>query len=260
MKILILAAFKEELASFILAYPELKKLQVGTRTFLHTKLADLNSKQHDIFVSFTGIGTINSASRTATFCECLAPDCIIMCGTAGGLIPGQKIGDIIVSNKVLDIDLYGLRQALTNTQYEPCLTDPHSNKPHAVEFLSAPEILKLCSKITIPGINIMPGILATSNTFPAPKEAFALIKKLGCAGIEMESAGAIVAANDYDIPVITIRGISNLLTADGKDLGTSEGAIHTCSERLAQYLAILLTKIPELQKALSENANTNKLK
>src|SRR5689334_22721202 len=124
MKILILSAFKEELASFIAAHPELQIVKLGKRECIHTRITDAAGKEHDIYISYTGIGTTNSAARTAAFCERLSPDCIFMCGTAGGLLPGQKTGDIVVSNKVLDIDLHGLRKALTGGQFEPCLTDP----------------------------------------------------------------------------------------------------------------------------------------
>ncbi|MDO8954155.1 MAG: 5'-methylthioadenosine/S-adenosylhomocysteine nucleosidase [Gammaproteobacteria bacterium] len=249
MRILIQCAFEAELKSFISTLPAIEENVHAKRKCLHTKI-----NGHDVYVAFSGIGTTSAGNTTTALCETIHPDCILMCGSAGGLIPGQKTGDLIISNSVIDIDLFSLREFLTGTPYEPCLTDPHTNKPIEREFSPHPLFLEICAATSLP--NVTKGIIATSNTFPAPKEAFEQIKRLGCAGIEMESSGVFNAANHYDIPVITIRAISNSLDIDGKDLGTPTDAIERCSERLSEFLLELLARIHDFEPIVVKNVST----
>ncbi len=239
MKILILCAFEAELQHFIASLPQLKEATYGKRRCLSTEI-----NEHAVYVSFSGIGTTNAAKTTTALCAALEPDCIIVCGSAGGLKAGQKTGDLLISERVLDIDLFNLRDILSGTPYEACLTDPHTKKPLAREFSPPAAFLAFCAASQLP--NIAQGIIATSNAFPAPKETFELIKKLDCAGIEMESAAVFSAAADYKIPVITVRAISNSIDAAGNDLGTAENAIAICSQRLNDFLHELLGRIEQL--------------
>lgn len=229
MKILIQCAFEAELKSFIASIPAFDEITHAKRKCLHTKI-----KGNDIYLAYTGIGTVNAGTTTTALCEALLPDCIIMCGSAGGLLPGQSPGDIIISDKVIDVDLYSLHEALVGTPYEPCLTDPHTGIPIEIEFSPSPSLLGILDNIILEKVN--KGVIATSNTFPAPKEAFARIKELGCAGIEMESTGVFNAARHYNIPVVTVRVISNSLDDSGNDLGTLADSLILCSDRLAQFL------------------------
>lgn len=239
MKILILCAFEAELANFIQSLDQ-------AREEIHNKRRCLRAEMHghSLYVSFSGIGTTNAAKTTTALCATLEPDCILVCGSAGGLKAGQKTGDLLISERVLDIDLFNLWDILRGSPYETCLTDPHTKKPLEREFSPPAAFLALCAASRLP--NIAQGIIATSNAFPAPKETFALIKQLGCAGIEMESSAVFSAAADYEIPVITIRAISNSIDADGKDLGTAPDAIAICSQRLNEFLHELLGRIEQL--------------
>ena len=65
----------------------------------------------------------------------------------------------------------------------------------------------------------------------------------------MESVGVFQAAKYYDIPVISVRAISNLLNSSGDDLGTGSDALTICSERISMYLLALFTHIPALETA-----------
>ena len=63
----------------------------------------------------------------------------------------------------------------------------------------------------------------------------------------MESAGIYKVVEYYNVPVITIRSISNLLDELGNDLGTKPDALQICSERLAICLMQLLSHINNLE-------------
>lgn len=63
----------------------------------------------------------------------------------------------------------------------------------------------------------------------------------------MESVGVFKAAKYHEIPVMTLRAITNLLNASGDDLGTEVDAIDICSERIALFLNQLLSNTQLLE-------------
>lgn len=236
MKILILCAFENELKHFIHSLPQPEKALVAQRRYIQSEL-----NGHTVFVSSMGIGTTNAANTSTIFCETLRPDYILVCGSAGGLRAGQMTGDLVISERIIDVDLFNLRDMLMGTPYETCLTDPHTQLPLPREFTPDAEFLAFCAASKLP--NVTTGVIATSNAFPAPLEALALIRQLNCAGIEMESSAVFSAASYYAVPVMTIRAISNSLDELGRDLGTTDDAIGICSQRLSAYLHELLEKL-----------------
>lgn len=236
MLIVILSAFRDELTRITEAFPNLKETMVSKCRCLVTKWND-----HDIIISLSGIGTSASAITTTILCETLNPDLIIFCGVAGGLKPYQQIGDLILASKVIDADLHQLPAILKDTPYNNALIDPHTLTSITTEYAIHDSLLDTLSSFSFE--RLKPGIIVTSNTFPAPKNLFSEIKNLDCSAIEMESAGVFKAAEYYGTPVITLRAISNLLDGEGNDLGTRPDALDVCAERLASCLIAVLNHI-----------------
>jgi nucleoside phosphorylase len=235
MRILILSAFKNELEIFEKNLIDLKEIFIGISKRRCLKGV---SGIHEIYTSYTGIGTMRAAATTTVLCEYLNPDLIVICGVSGGLTANQQIGDLIISQTVIDIDLHHLPNLLVGTPYEICLTNPHTTLPLHVEYIAHPELLAICKTIDMPRIKI--GKIVTSNTFPLPRDALEKIKALQCDAIEMENAGVFYAASYYHTPVIAVRAISNNIDNQGNDLGTTPNAIAVCAERLAHFLNHLI--------------------
>ena len=237
MRIVILGAFRDELTSITRNFLNLKETTVSKCRCLLTQWND-----HDIIISLAGIGTSAAAITTTMLCEAIQPDLIIFCGVAGGLKPDQEIGDLILANKIIDADLHQLPSLLRDSPYQNALIDPHSLTAITAEYELHESIFNTISSFSLKRLKT--GIVVTSNTFPAPRSLFSEIKNLDCSAIEMESAGVFKAAAYYDIPVITIRAISNLLDEDGNDLGTSPDALRICADRLAVCLTTILNQLP----------------
>jgi len=240
MRIVILGAFQDELASITRHFSDLKEVMVSKCRCLITKW-----NGHDIIIGLAGIGTSASAITTTILCEKLDPDLIIFCGVAGGLKPEQQIGDLVLASKVIDADLHQLPAVLKDTPYKNALIDPHTLTSIAAEYTIHASILNTLSSFSFERLKT--GIIVTSNTFPAPKSLFSEIKSLDCSAIEMESAGVFKAAEYYNVPVITLRAISNLLDDAGNDLGTRPDALDVCADRLALCLIAILNHTLSLQ-------------
>lgn len=236
MRIIILGAFRDELTHIINGFTDLKESVISKCRYLSVKWSD-----HDIFIALSGIGTSASAITTTILCERLRPDLIIFCGVGGGLRSDQHIGDLVLANNIIDADLLLLPTILKDTPYQNALIDPHTLKSISANYPVHTSISKIIATFAFEGLK--QGSIVTSNTFPAPKSLFEEIRQLNCSAIEMESAGIYKAAEYYNVPVITIRSISNLLDEFGNDLGTKPDALQICSERLAVCLMQLLSHI-----------------
>lgn len=240
MHIVVLSAFQDELINIIPMFKDVKNTTVANCRCWVTKW-----NGHDITLGLTGIGTIASAITTTILCERIKPDLIIFCGVAGGLKADQEIGDLVLANKIIDADLHLLPAILNNTPYKNALIDPHTLKPITTEYTVHPYLHGIMSSFRFNQLTV--GTVVTSNTFPAPKSLFAEIKNLNCSAIEMESAGVFKAAEYYDVPVIALRAISNLLDTDGNDLGTRPDALTICAEKLASCLTSILNRTHDLE-------------
>lgn len=237
-KLLIQAAFQNELQQLIEELPQLKQETHGGRRCLHGQV-----NNHDIYIAFTGIGVASAAGTTTALCETLHPDAIVMCGSAGGFSAQQKIGDLVIGHEVIDADLYQLAETLVGSPYEDSLIDPHTEKPIMNSYPACPQLYKKC--IQLPVERMYSGIIATSNIFPSPPTLFPLMKQWNCVALEMEGSAVLAAANYYKIPSIVVRAISNLLDEQGNDMGSEKGALVLCSERLTQFLFTLLSCTPK---------------
>jgi len=236
MRIIILSAFQDELTDIINGFTNLKEITISKCRCL---LGGWN--EHDVYIALSGIGTSASAITTTILCENIKPDLIIFCGVAGGLKPDQQIGDLVLANKIIDADLHLLPTLLKDTPYKNALIDPHTHKNISAHYPVSAQISTIINAFVFE--NLKQGVIVTSNTFPAPKDLFEEIRQLDCSAIEMESAGIYKAAEYYNVPVITIRSISNLLDEFGNDLGTKPNALQLCAARLASCLTQLLTHI-----------------
>ena len=236
MRIIILGAFQDELTHIIHGFSGLKEHVISKCRYLSGQW-----NGHNVFIALSGIGTNAAAITTTILCERLQPDLIIFCGVAGGLKADQQIGDLVLANKIIDADLHLLPTLLKDTPYQSALIDPHTLKKIGSYYPAHATVLNLIEAFAFE--RLTQGSIVTSNTFPAPKSIFEEIKQFNCHAIEMESAGIYKAVEYYNVPVITIRSISNLLDEFGNDLGTKPDALQICSIRLAACLMQLLSHI-----------------
>lgn len=99
--IAIVAALKEELAAVIAAAHdsgEVRHHTVAGRQFLQTRLVG-----HEVLLALSGIGKVAAAATAAILAE--RAQAIVMIGTAGGIGPGVRPGDVVVADALLQHDV-----------------------------------------------------------------------------------------------------------------------------------------------------------
>jgi 5'-methylthioadenosine/S-adenosylhomocysteine nucleosidase len=164
-----------------------------------------------------GIGTAFSASILTLIYHHFRPKAVLFSGVAGGIDPKLNICDVVIAEKAFEAELFGISQIVKDTPFESCLTHP-LNKSVINEFYAADnELLQTSKDISFPDINVYFGNVVTSNQFPTPIELFQKIKNQQPLSIDMETSAFYQVAWLFKIPVLAIRGISNLINANGVD-------------------------------------------
>lgn len=151
----------------------------------------------------SGVGKVQAAMATTLLHEHFHPTQIINIGSAGGLIEGMEIGDIIISDETAhhDVDLtpIGLNPATL-----PGL--PQTFPSDAALIAITQEALQELS------INFQIGLVGTGDAFIADQARIATIRAIfpNIKAVEMEAAAIAQVCYLYQTPFIVIRALSDL--------------------------------------------------
>ncbi len=151
----------------------------------------------------SGIGKVQAAMATTLLHEHYHPKKIINIGSAGGLITGMEIGDIIISKETghhdVDLSPIGLESGIL-----PGLPKTFPSDPTLINIVS--EVLNEL------GLNAKIGLIATGDAFIADHQRVERIKEIfpDVMAVEMEAAAIAQVAYLYGTPFIVIRALSDL--------------------------------------------------
>lgn len=157
----------------------------------------------EALLSVTGVGKVQAALAVAHVMEHYRPEFIIFCGIAGGLSDAWRIGDIVAARECLQHDFNAT--ALGYSRGEVPDSALHVMK-------SDPRLLDWALGYTPSGWKLGAGRILSGDTVIGPenRSAFAyLTEELLGDGVDMESAGAAVAASRYGVPFLVLRAISD---------------------------------------------------
>jgi adenosylhomocysteine nucleosidase len=124
----------------------------------------------------------------------------------------------VVAESAFEAEIQNAFQILKGTPFETCLTHPLKNQIFPQTYSCDTELLKIARQLSFTSKNkIYFGNMVTSNNFPAPVELYEEIKNRNALSIDMETSAIYQVAWLFDIPILAIRGISNVLTSAGTD-------------------------------------------
>lgn len=160
-------------------------------------------KGEEVVLLRSGVGKVNAAMATTLLHQLYAPSKVINIGSAGGLVEGMNIGDIIISNETLhhDVDATAI----------DCEIGALPGMPKS--YPSDVDLVKLVSCI-LPdlGIDYKIGLIGTGDSFIADQTRVAEIKRNfpEILAVEMEAAAIAQVCYLYQTPFIVIRALSDL--------------------------------------------------
>ncbi len=189
---------------------------------------------HDVLMLNTGIGKVNAAHSATCLIENYPVKSLINMGV-GGAYPesGLKIGDIAIASK----EIYGDEGVITSKGWTG-MTEigipvvQIGGKKYFNEFkLNSTLSKKLITRHLSPVTKIKSGPFVTvSSTTGTHKRAAALRKRFHAVCENMEGAAIAQVCAIYKIPMLEIRGISNIVGERDKRKWNLDLASETCQK------------------------------
>ena len=209
MRIGIICAIPNELRYFNFAENPIQK--IGERTFykgIHDK--------HELILVQSGLGKVNAAVVTTLLIEKFDCEFLLFSGVAGRIDPGINIGDVIIGDSLIQYD-YG---TLKNREILPFRPGniPIGESKNEIEFRLSPKIRR---KITASLLNVRMGKILTGDVYLQCEETQKeLFEKYGAQAIDMEGAAVAQVAEQFGIPSVVVRCLSDLAGADSQKISS----------------------------------------
>ncbi len=231
MKIGILCAIPKEIIYFDL--PPNSAQTLGGRTFFCKQ-----EESHELIVVECGLGKVNAALASTLLIQQFDCDLLVFSGVAGGIDPEMEIGEVVVGESLIQYD-YG---ALNDGQLQVYRAGsiPMGAPENSAEFSLDPEIKKII-KAALPGVKM--GTILTGDVFLQCGETRkALFEQFDGQAIEMEGAAVAQVAEQFGIPAIVVRCLSDLAGANGQKF--SYGFLNTAAKKSFETVQTLLKALP----------------
>lgn len=174
MKIGIITAMPEEAQAILKNAEGVQKARQGERSVFSCRIAG-----HEITLVEAGMGMLN-AGWAATVLALQTPDLMISAGFGGGVLPGLKVGDVVMAEQVLHWTGSGFERVETGV-YAP----ENASLPVRGCFITSDGILNK---------HDLMGLLPSNTNRPV---------------VEMESAAVARVAAEQSIPFMGLRTISD---------------------------------------------------
>ena len=231
MRIGIVCAIPQELKYFNCSKNPIKK--IGKQIFYkgaHDK--------HDLILVQSGLGKVNAAVASTLLIEKFECEFLLFSGVAGGIDPEIEIGEVIIADSLIQFD-YGTLKNRGITPYRPGSV-PTGESKNEIEFRIDPKI-KNKIKASLP--NVRMGKILTGDVFLQCEDTRnELFKKYGAQAIDMEGAAVAQVAEQFGIPSVIVRCMSDLAGAKKQNLSSKFliKAAKRSSKNVQKILNILL--------------------
>ena len=173
-------------------------------------------KKYEVVIVKCGIGKVNAGRTTQVLISEYSPKYIINTGIAGGLSKELKIGDIVISNDLIQHDF-----DVTAFGYPKGYMCTGVNKEEATKYVADKELSEKVKKILEKvgeGRTVFTGRILTGDMFISSKEKREeLVKEFNGFCCEMEGAAVAQVASLNNIPFTVVRLISDLPSGQGPD-------------------------------------------
>ena len=239
---LVLAAFNGELAAILTAMHDKEKCKISSSEaeiyYTRGRLAGM-----ELTAAVTGVGKINSYISTSEIIRECKPDMIIYIGIAGAIDYGLKIGDVVLSDRIIqyDMDLW-CRTTIPGSTPGPAKSAYAADENIITAAVAAVRALQKRGELQ--GAMAV-GCTGSADVFMTPEmqgmyaEVFTDKEVLA---VDMEGFAAAAAAAAAQVPFAQIRIISD--EADGTKSPTIPGfreVIREASGKLALIIEEIIT-------------------
>jgi len=215
-RIAIAAAMQEEIGALLAAMTDEQPVVLAGRQFW---LGHLDG--HDVVAVLSRIGKVAAAMTATLLVHEFGAERAIFTGTAGGLRPAVRVGDVVVASALLqhdmdasplfpryEVPLYGRSRFAADEQLVERLLAAARDPSTSTAVLFDAETL---ARFGIGAARVHRGLLISGDRFVSgADEAHALSAALPDAmAVEMEAAAVAQVCHDYGVPFAAVRNISD---------------------------------------------------
>ena len=231
MRIGIISAISEELRYFNLSKNPIQK--IGKRKFYKGAY-----DKHELILVQSGLGKVNAAVVSTLLIENFECEFLLFSGIAGGIDPEIEIGEIIIGYSLIQYD-YGTLKNREMLPFRPG-SIPTGESKNEIEYRLAPKI-KRKIKASLPNVRL--GKILTGDVYLQCEETQKeLFEKYRAQAIDMEGAAVAQVAEQFGIPTVVVRCMSDLAGAGSQKLSPKflNRAAKRSSKTAQKILNILL--------------------
>ncbi len=172
---------------------------------------------HEVIIAASGVGKVRAAVAATLMVERHGCRALVLSGVAGGLDEDAHIGDIVIADRLIDVD-YGRLTPEGRIIYQPGVLPIPEEKPDP--GYSLPEALRerVQAQLAASGLEATLGTILTTDAYLAsPRERDELAGEWDGLAIEMEGAAVCGVAERFEIPWLVVRALSDRAGEDSLD-------------------------------------------
>lgn len=171
----------------------------------------------EVFVAAAGVGKVRAAATATLLVERFGCRALVLSGVAGGLGEDARIGDLVVADRVIDID-YGRLTPEGRIVYQPGQLPIPEERPDPGYVLPQPLRSRVRERLAELEPEVALGTILTTDAYLAsPVERDQLAGEWNGLAIEMEGSALCGVAERFDLPWLVVRALSDRAGEDSLD-------------------------------------------
>lgn len=162
-----------------------------------------------VVIAAAGVGKVRAAITATLMVERLGCRALVLSGVAGGLGEDAAIGDIVIADRLVDVD-YGRLTPQGRIVYQPGVLPIPEEKPDP--GYRPPEALldRVRARLAETGLEASLGTILTTDAYLAsPRERDALAGEWDGLAVEMEGSALCGVAERFGVPWLVVRALSD---------------------------------------------------
>jgi adenosylhomocysteine nucleosidase len=182
---------------------------------IEARLGTLDGRE--VVIAAAGVGKVKAAATATLLVERFGCRALVLSGVAGGLGETLHIGDIVVADRVIDID-YGRLTPEGHIVYQPGTLPIPEEKPDPGYLVPEPLLARVRERLAELEPDVTLGTILTTDAYLAsPVERDQLAGEWDGLAIEMEGSALCGVAERFDVPWLVVRALSDRAGEDSLD-------------------------------------------
>lgn len=202
-------------------------------------------EDYDVVVAAAGVGKVRAATTATLLLERFGCRALVLTGVAGGLTADLAIGDLIIADRVIDID-YGRLTDTGRRVYQPGTLPLPGVRPNPGYLLPDDLAERVRARLVATGLAATLGTVLTGDAFLASARVRdELAAQWSALAIEMEGSAVCGVAERFGVPWLVVRALSDRAGDEsGTDFAAFLSSAAAASARLVRELLPILNAMP----------------